>query len=61
MEYCYKQHKIRKYLRRNRENMEESIVTISNVNGFSVEKHMKMLNLNDDVYEYIKYLGDVEV
>ncbi len=40
--------------------MEEEIVSVSNVNKLSVEKHMELLNLNDDKYEYVEYLGDVK-
>lgn len=60
MIYCFKQHEVRKYLRRNKETLEEEIVSVSNVNNLSVEKHMELLNLNDDQYEYIEYLGKVE-
>jgi len=60
MIYQYKKCDIRKYLRRNRETLEETIVTVSNRNNFTVEKHMELLNLNDDKYEYIKYLGAAE-
>lgn len=61
MIYGYKQSEVRKYLRKNRETQEEEVVSVSNRNGLSVSMHMKLLNLNDDVYEYIKYLGHVEV
>ena len=57
MNYKYKQYESRKYLRRNIETLEESVVSVSNRNNFSVERHMELLNLNDDKYEYIKYLG----
>lgn len=61
MNYSFTQHEVRRYLRRNLETLEEEIVSVSNVNKLSVEKHMELLNLNDDKYEYIKYLGDVDV
>ena len=50
MNYKYKQYESRKYLRRNIETLEESVVTVSNRNNFSVERHMELLNLNDDKY-----------
>lgn len=56
----FKQHEVRKYLRRNKKTREEEIVSVSNVNGFSVERHMELLNLNDAEHEYIKFLGKVE-
>lgn len=60
MNYSFTQHEVRKYLRRNRETMEKEIVSVSNVNKLSVERHMELLNLNDDRYEYIEYLGNVK-
>lgn len=61
MNYSFTQYKVRKYLRRNRETMEEEIVSVSNVNKLTVGHHMELLNLNDDKYEYIKYIGDVTI
>ena len=60
MNYSFTQHEVRRYLRRNRKTMEEEIVSVSNVNKLPVERHMELLNLNDDRYEYIEYLGKVE-
>ena len=60
MIYYFKQHETRKYLRRNRETLEEETVTVSNRNNLSVEEHMRLLNLNDDKYEYILFLGSIE-
>lgn len=60
MIYLYKQYKSAKYLRRNRETLEETVVTVSNRNNFTVERHMELLNLNDNKYEYIRYLGPAE-
>ncbi len=59
MIYYYKQHEVRKYLRHNKSTKKEEIVSVSNVNNLSVEKHMELLNLNDENYEYIAYLGTV--
>ena len=56
----YKQHEVRKYLRRDKKTNEEKIVSVSNVNGFTVEKHMELLNLNDAHHEYVEYLGNAE-
>lgn len=38
--------------------MVEEIVSVSNVNNLTVEKHMELLNLNDGKYEYIDFLGN---
>lgn len=51
------QPEVRKYLRQHRETLKQEIVSVSNRNNLSVEKHMELLNLNDDVHEYIAYLG----
>lgn len=61
MIYGYKQSEVRKYLRKNRETQEEEVVSVSNRNNLSVKKHMELLNLNDDRYEYIQYFGNVEI
>lgn len=61
MEYYFKQHQVRRYLRKHRETSEEEIVTVSNVNGLPVEKHMELLNMNDSEYEYLEYLGDSDI
>lgn len=60
MIYYFKQHEVRKYLRRNKSTKKEEIVSVSNVNNLSVAKHMELLNLNDENYEYIAYLGIVD-
>lgn len=61
MIYCFKQHEVRKYLRRNRCTLEEDVVSVTNSNNFTIEKHMELLNMNDPKYEYIKYLGTVNI
>jgi len=61
MIYYYKQHEVRKYLRRNKSTKKEEVVSVSNVNNLSVEEHMELLNLNDENYEYIAYLGTVYI
>ena len=60
MIYYFQQHETRRYLRRNRETLEEETVTVSNRNNLSVEEHMRLLNLNDDEYEHISFLGSIE-
>lgn len=60
MVVCFKQHEARKYLRRNKKTQQEEIVSVSNRNGLTVERHMELLNINDAEYEYIEYLGSVE-
>ncbi len=60
MIYYYEQHEVRKYLRRDKSTGREEVVSVSNVNNLSVEKHMELLNLNDENYEYIAYLGTVD-
>ncbi len=57
MVICFTQHEVIKYLRRNRETLKKEIVTVSNRNNLPVEKHMELLNLNDDMYEYVGILG----
>lgn len=61
MNYSFQQPETRKYLWRNRSTSEEEIVSVTNRNNLSVEKHMKLLNLNDTDYEYLEYVGNVEV
>ena len=60
MIYYFKQHETRKYLRRNRETLEEEVVTVSNRNNLSVEEYMWLLNLNDDKFEYFTSLDSIE-
>ena len=60
MIYSFKQHEVRKYLRRNKKTQEEELVSVSNRNGLTVERHMELLNLNDADHEYVEYLGNVE-
>ncbi len=58
MIYCFKQHEVKKYLRRNKSTKKE-VVSVSNLNNLSVEKHMELLNLNNENYEYVAYIGVV--
>jgi len=61
MNYTFNQPETRKYLRRNRNTFEEEIVSVTNKNNLSVEQHMELLNLNDTDYEYLEYVGTVEI
>lgn len=61
MNYCFIQHEVRKYIRRNRTTLEEEIVSVSNSNNLSIEDHMALLNLNDEQYEYLDFIGNVEI
>ena len=40
-------------MRIDRKTREESIVTVSNRNGLSLEEQLRLLNLNDENYEYL--------
>ena len=61
MRYLYHQHEVRKYLRRHRETMAEEIVSVTNINRLSVKEHMGLLNLNSPDYEYLAFLGTVDI
>ena len=54
MQYEYKEVEVRRFKRRNRLTGVESTVSVSNRNGFSVEEHLRLMNLNDPDYEYIE-------
>ena len=54
MQYEYKEVEVRRFKRRNRLIGVESTVSVSNRNGFSVEEHLRLMNLNDPDYEYIE-------
>ncbi len=56
MLYKYKEVEARRFRRRNRLTGVESIVTVSNRNNFSVEEHLKLMNLNDPDYEYFEVI-----
>ena len=59
MQYDYKEVEVRRFRRKDRNSGKESIVSVSNRNDFSVEEHIRLLNLNDPNYEYIE-LVDTE-
>ena len=56
MRYEYKEVEVRRFKRRNRLTGIESIVSVSNRNNFSVEEHLKLMNLNDPDYEYFEVI-----
>lgn len=60
MIYYFQEHEVRKYIRRNRETLDDKIVAVSNRNNLTIDEHIRLLNLNDDKYEYISFLGIVE-
>ena len=61
MIYVYHQHEVRKYLRRHKETLKEENVSVTNINRLSVEKHMELLNLNSPDYEYLSFLGTIDI
>jgi hypothetical protein len=61
MIYKYRQSEVRRYLRQDRKTLRQEIVSVSNRYNLSVERHMELLNLNDDTYEYIAYLGNTHI
>lgn len=52
MEYAYRSVETRELIRIDRITRKESIVTVSNRNGLPHEEHLRLLNLNDENYEY---------
>lgn len=54
MEYAYKSVETRELKRIDRKTGKESIVTVSNRNGLPHEEHLRLLNLNDEYYEYLE-------
>ncbi len=49
---------VRKYLRVNRVTGEREIVPVTNRNALPVERHMELLNLNDEEYIYLECIED---
>lgn len=49
---------VRKYLRVDRETGKREVVSVSNRNALSVERHMELLNLNDEGHIYLACVGD---
>lgn len=49
---------VRKYLRADRVTGEREIVPVTNRNALPVERHMELLNLNDEEYIYLECIED---
>ncbi len=60
MQYEYKEVEVRRFRRRNRLTGVESTVSVSNRNGFSVEEHLRLMNLNDPDYEYLEVVESAD-
>ncbi|MCM1096884.1 MAG: hypothetical protein NC427_02340 [Ruminococcus flavefaciens] len=48
---------VRKYIRIDRETGRSEIVSVSNRNRLSVERHLELLNLNDEDHCYLEYIS----
>ena len=48
----------RKYLRVDKKTGKSEVVSVSNRNALSVERHMELLNLNDEGHIYLYYIED---
>lgn len=49
---------VRKYLREDRMTREKEIVPVTNRNALSVERHMELLNLNDEEHICLECIED---
>lgn len=49
---------VRKYLREDRMTGERKIVPVTNRNAMSVERHMELLNLNDEEHIYLECIEE---
>lgn len=49
---------VRKYLRVDRMTEESEIVPVTNRNALPVERHMELLNLNDEEHIYLECIED---
>lgn len=54
LNYTYTQLPTRKYKRTNLKTGKTEIVTVTNRNNLSVQKHLNLINLNDPNYIYSK-------
>ena len=45
---------VRKYLRENKKTGKKAVVSVTNRNTLSVERHMELLNLNDEEHIYLE-------
>lgn len=49
---------VRKYLRVDRETGESEVVPVTNRNALPVDRHMELLNLNDEEHIYVECIED---
>lgn len=49
---------VRKYLREDKETGKRAVVSVTNRNALSVERHMELLNLNDEAHIYLECVED---
>ncbi len=49
---------VRKYLREDRETEKREVVSVANRNALLVERHMELLNLNDEEHIYLECVED---
>ena len=50
--------RVRNYLRENKKTGKKAVVSVTNRNTLSVERHMELLNLNDEEYTYLDCVED---
>lgn len=55
---CFIYVNTRKYLRVDKKTGKSEIVSVSNRNALSVERHMELLNLNDEGHIYVYCIED---
>ena len=55
---CFKLVNVRKYLRVDKETGKSEIVSVSNRNDLPVERHLELLNLNDEGHIYLDCIED---
>lgn len=49
---------VRKYMRVDKMTGERGVVSVTNRNALPVERHMELLNLNDEEYTYLECVED---
>ncbi len=57
-EVYFKVVNVRKYLRINKDTGKSEIVPVTNRNALSVERHIELLNLNDEKHIYLECVED---
>lgn len=57
-EVYFKVVNVRKYLRINKDTGKSEIVPVTNRNALSVERHIELLNLNDEKHIYLECVAD---